>query len=149
MYRKKVSLVWMSALTMFVAIAIGANSASAQTEKVLHTFGAPGDGYNPAGGLVFDSEGNLFGPTSSGGTGAACGSSGCGTVFQLQPNPNGSWSETIIHSFDGTDGAHPSNPLIFDGQGNLYGTAACDLSYCYYEVASPTTFLMSLTARLG
>jgi uncharacterized repeat protein (TIGR03803 family) len=31
--------------------------------------------------------------------------------------------ETVLHSFDGTDGATPMSGVIFDSAGNLYGTA--------------------------
>ncbi len=120
-------------LITFVFALYSISTMQAQTFSVLYSFGAPADGYNPSGGVVFDSAGNLYGPTSSGGTGRACGDSGCGTVFQLINNSNGRWSEKVIHSFDGTDGAHPGNPLIFGDHGVLYGTAACDLTYCYYE----------------
>jgi len=106
---------------------------SAQTLTILHQFGSPGDGYNPVGSLTFDASGNLYGTTYFGPTASICQGDGCGTVFQLKPNGDGSWSESIILAFDGTDGAHPSNPLIFDSQGNLYGTAACSEDYCYNE----------------
>jgi uncharacterized repeat protein (TIGR03803 family) len=49
-------------------------------ETVLHTFaGGPADGGMPAGGLIRDAKGNLYGTTSSGGT------SGNGIVFKLTP----------------------------------------------------------------
>lgn len=44
-------------------------------------------------------------------------------VYQLTPNSDGTWSETIIHAFNGSDGAFPWSSLIFDSQGNLYGSA--------------------------
>jgi uncharacterized repeat protein (TIGR03803 family) len=38
---------------------------------------------------------------------------------------SGGWTETILYSFTGgNDGAFPLNTLIFDGAGNLYGTAS-------------------------
>src|ERR1700722_6859760 len=49
-----------------------APSGSGFTESVLYTFqGYPSDGEHPYGGLIFDSKGNLLGPTFNGG------SSGC------------------------------------------------------------------------
>ena len=30
--------------------------------------------------------------------------------------------ETVLHTFEGTDGAGPVSELAFDGSGNLYGT---------------------------
>ena len=45
-----------------------------------------------------------------------------GTVFELAPNPDGTWTETVIHKFDGNDGGEPYAPVVFDHRGNLYGT---------------------------
>jgi uncharacterized repeat protein (TIGR03803 family) len=89
-------------------------------ETVLYEFGAyDGDGVEPYSGLVFDSHGNLYGTTLFGGT------YGFGTVFELSPGVGGSWVESVLYSFSntGSDGAYPSSTLIFDGVGNLYGTA--------------------------
>jgi len=76
------------------------------------------DGFNPYAGLIFDQAGNLYGETYAGG-----GSSGDGTVFELTPNADGSWSEKVLHDFTGgADGSLPIGGLIFDRAGNLYGT---------------------------
>ena len=85
-------------------------------ETVLHDFQGT-DGATPAGGLIFDRAGNLYGTTSSGGT------HNNGTVFKLSPDASGEWSETVLHSFQGSpDGANPYAGLIFDRAGNVYGT---------------------------
>jgi uncharacterized repeat protein (TIGR03803 family) len=44
-------------------------------------------------------------------------------VFKLTPpeSPDGQWTETILHSFTGTDGVEPYIPLVFDKKGALYG----------------------------
>jgi len=91
---------------------------------VLHTFGV-GDGAYPHSALLFDSQGNLYGATTGGGSGAACASfDGCGTVFELLGN--GSWMEKVLYSFcalpNCVDGLEPSGPLARDASGNLYGT---------------------------
>ncbi len=45
-----------------------------------------------------------------------------GVIFKLSPNQNGTWSESIIYTFLGdTDGGFP-NALVFDKNGNLFGT---------------------------
>jgi uncharacterized repeat protein (TIGR03803 family) len=107
-----VSAVFMGAL-FFMASPL----AVAQTEKVLYSFKGGNDGTNPSTGLIADSAGNLFGTTTDGG------SAGCGIVFELKPSQGGGWTETVIYSFRcGADGAAPAASLIFDKEGNLYGT---------------------------
>jgi uncharacterized repeat protein (TIGR03803 family) len=87
-------------------------------ETLLYKFGSSGskDGAYPAGGLVFDAVGNLYGTTEHGGA------SNAGTVFELSPGSNG-WTETVLHSFGGSnDGTYPTSRLAIDAAGNLYGT---------------------------
>jgi uncharacterized repeat protein (TIGR03803 family) len=104
-------------IVTFLAIIGFATISFAASQKVLYSFTATkGDGAFPFAGLVFDANGNLYGTTNNGGP------SGDGVVFELSPNPNGEWSETVLHAFNWTDGAHPEANLIFDGAGNLYGT---------------------------
>jgi uncharacterized repeat protein (TIGR03803 family) len=91
------------------------NADGSWTESVLHSF-TGADGANPHAGLIFDAAGNLYGTTSNGGT------SNAGTVFKLTPNSDGSWKESVLHSFTGADGASPQAGLIFDAAENLYGT---------------------------
>ena len=44
-------------------------------------------------------------------------------------------TEQVLYSFqDGTDGAYPEAPLIFDGNGNLYGTNQLGGAYGYGAV---------------
>jgi uncharacterized repeat protein (TIGR03803 family) len=98
------------------------------TEQVVHSFNNDGqDGIAPNGTLIFDAAGkNLFGTTIAGGTGINCSVhyTGCGTVFELTPGAGGTWTEQVLHSFTGTDGAGPWANLIFDAAGNLYGTTS-------------------------
>jgi uncharacterized repeat protein (TIGR03803 family) len=89
------------------------------TEKTLHSFSANGtDGTSPSAGLIFDTVGNLYGTTQSGGA------NGGGTVFELSPSDHGSWGEKILYNFiyNGTGAYEPVAGLIFDASGNLYGT---------------------------
>jgi uncharacterized repeat protein (TIGR03803 family) len=110
----------LSVLGVMIGAAVGAR---AQTETVLHSFSGGKGGSAPSGGLVFDTAGNLYGTTLGGGNLQSCSNRGCGTVFQLSPVPQGSWTYTALHSFSGaSDGAYPDS-LVLDGAGNVYGTA--------------------------
>jgi uncharacterized repeat protein (TIGR03803 family) len=92
------------------------------TERALYHFKAGSDGLNPRAGLTFDSAGNLFGTTYQGGGINSC-SLGCGAVFELKSKGGGQWSESLPHSFsNGNDGTYPSAPLVFDANGNIFGT---------------------------
>jgi uncharacterized repeat protein (TIGR03803 family) len=88
------------------------------TESVLHNFiSQSADGTDPGRGLVFDSAGNLYGDTVTGGT------SNDGVVYELSPGAGGAWTETLLHTFTGgTDGTNPLCDLVLDSSGNVYGT---------------------------
>ena len=88
------------------------------TETVLYQFGGSSDGANPGyGDLTFDQAGNIYGTTFFGGMNAQ------GVVYKLTPS-GGGWTESAIHTFNGSsDGENPYSSVIFDGLGNLYGTA--------------------------
>ncbi len=83
------------------------------TESILYSFQGGSDGGIPYAGLIFDSSGNLYGATSSYGTG------GGGTVFELTPSGS-NWTYTVLYSFTG--GSGPWDSLVMDQNGNLYGT---------------------------
>jgi len=105
--------------------------ANPARERVLYSFGSTAtDGANPNTGLLPGSNG-LYGVTFEGGANLR------GTVFHLAPAANlaDPWIETILHNFNGTDGAFPSSELVMDSKGNLYGTTltggAFDLGTVY------------------
>jgi uncharacterized repeat protein (TIGR03803 family) len=103
------------------------NPDGSWTESVLHRF-TGADGHGPGGGLIFDAAGNLYGTTLDGGSSAAC-DGGCGVVFKLAPNPDGTWKESVLHSFTFADGATPYGELIFDAADNLYSTTSAGGAY--------------------
>ncbi len=107
------------------------NGDGTYSESVLYTFCSQSgctDGESPSSGLIEDASGNLYGTTSNGGViSSYCGNTiGCGTVFKLAPNGDGSYSESVLYSFCSqsgcTDGDDPGEGLIEDVSGNLYGT---------------------------
>ena len=106
-------------LLFAVALTLAVPASAEWKEKVLYSFqGGTNDGSVPAGGVVFDKQGNLYGATTDG-----------GMVYQLAPpaeqgNP---WTETVLYTFKGkqyNDGDLPNGGLLIDSQGNLYGVTA-------------------------
>ncbi len=100
---------------------------AASNGKIVHSFSGLGDGGDPATSLTFDTAGNGYGTTVNGG------SFGFGTVFELKRLSGGSFQEIVLYSFSGgTDGKNPYGGVIFDGNGNLFGTtvAGGDGGFC-------------------
>src|SRR5271166_201225 len=105
-------------------------SGSGWTESILYSFTGAADGANPYAGLISDQADNLFGATSTGGSGNG------GTVFELARS-NGSWEFNLLYSFTGASGQFAAGPvanLAFDSTGNLYGTTHGDGPYNYGAV---------------
>jgi len=105
-----------------VVFKLAPNSDGTWTESVLHSFTCGADGDSPEAGLIFDAVGNLYGTTLRGGSSTECFSVGCGVVFKLIPDPDGTWKECVVHSFLGY-GRGPRAPLLLDPAGHLYGTS--------------------------
>lgn len=123
------SLLALSLLRYFVVLIVVAlllpQAWSAPAFKAIYSFKGAHDGEFPAGTLVLDKSGNLFGSTLFGGTGncTAFQGNGCGTVFELKKQANGTWKHIVIYSFaGGDDGVQPNGGMVFDVNGNLYGT---------------------------
>ncbi len=93
--------------------------AGAWTFQTIHAFDGPG-GYKPLSGVLMDSSAKLYGTTPVGGTYHE------GAIFKLRRTSGGQWVVRRLHSFSkhGNDGKRPVAGLIFDGLGNLYGTAS-------------------------
>ena len=88
-------------------------------ETILYNLTGGVNGQYPVG-VTLDSTGNLYGVTIAGGS-PNC---GCGVVFKLAPQPGGQWQYTLLHTFEGIDGAQPDANLTIGPDGNLYGTTA-------------------------
>lgn len=92
------------------------------TYHTIHAFTDPRQGTSPLAGLAFDRAGNLYGTTQQG-AGLGCYGSGCGVVFKLSSQANGSWLYSVLYTFTGLgDGSLPQSSLMFAANGSLYGT---------------------------
>jgi uncharacterized repeat protein (TIGR03803 family) len=91
-------------------------------ETALYRFTNGTDGAYPAGGLIQDQVGNLYGGARLAGDSSCNPPYGCGTVFKLDSSGN----FTVLHTFTGglTDGASPAGALTLDAYGNLYGATS-------------------------
>jgi hypothetical protein len=103
------------------------------TERTLYQFRGGSDGGNPSSSLLLIN-GSLYGSTYVGGKVTSNCPLGCGTIYQLRPTSQGSWTETAIYTFqDKPDGASPYS-LVADATGSLYGLACCNGSSSQYNV---------------
>jgi len=98
------------------AFRLSPNANGSWKFTLLHTFAGGKDGSTPAGPLVLDQAGNLYGSTWYGGT------SNQGVVFKLAASPSGPWKETLVHTFGGCQDGGVPNGVVSDPSGNIYGT---------------------------
>ena len=97
----------------------------AWTETVLYNLRAASGG-NPYAGVTIGNGGVLYGTAFDGGTGTCTG--GCGVLFSLTPpvSPGSGWTETVLHRFQGADGANPAAGVTISKSGVIYGTTSID-----------------------
>ena len=112
---------------MGAVYSLSQNGSGNWVVTTLYSFkGAPADGSEPNGLFYIGAGGAIFGTTRMGGSGTSClfTSTGCGTVFELQPpaQTGGPWTESLLHSFQGSpDGAGPDSSVVRKA-GSFYGT---------------------------
>jgi len=87
-------------------------TSSGWVETILHTF-TSSEGWDPIGGLISDSSGNLYGATYGDGND--------GIVYELSPS-GGTRSFNVLYQLPG-NGDGPGGTLAMDAAGNLYGAA--------------------------
>lgn len=88
---------------------------AAGTITTRHHFVHGSGGVQPSSGLLQGIDGSFYGTTIEGG------SVNAGTIFKLDL----AGTLTVLHSFNGTDGAAPyMETLVQESDGSLYGTAA-------------------------
>jgi len=91
----------------------------------LYAFRGQPDAGFPYGGLAFDSTGNLYGTSYYGGA------NNLGSVYQLVPQPDGTWTETVLYSFKGgLDGSGSISNVVFSKTGSVYGTTSAGGASC-------------------
>ncbi|HXW69934.1 MAG TPA: choice-of-anchor tandem repeat GloVer-containing protein [Methylocella sp.] len=118
---------------------------AAPAEEVIYTFTGGADGAS-ADGVIFGKDGNLYGTTTSGGTG------GLGTAFTLSPAASGGWNKKTIYNFCSApvaglcpDGGYVRAPNVtFDSTGNLWGgvealNVANSFADAVFELVPPAT----------
>jgi len=120
-------------LATALLVLLAASAWAAPQYKVLHAFTGGNDGGGLWGSLVIDTYGNVYGTTISGGPKGKG-----GTVFQLSPQADGSWKHTLLYNFcsqsNCIDGGGSTAGLMFDPEGNLYGTTRSGGSKIYGTV---------------
>src|SRR3984957_14720544 len=94
---------------------------SAGAFKLLHKFNGATEGYTIPAGLVQGTDGNFYGATVYGGA------NGDGTIFKMTP----AGAVTVLHNFDGSDGAKGNWALVQDPNGNFYGATLSGGTYGY------------------
>ena len=112
-----------------------------RTLTVLYNFCAQSgctDGWGPHAALVQATDGNFYGTTTYGEANSACGTFGCGTVFNITAGA----TLATLHTFDDTDGAEPSDALLQATNGIFYGTT-------FGGGAFNAGTVFSLSVRLG
>ncbi len=106
------------------------NGNGGWNSTVIHSFtGGAKDGIGAQGTPVLDQAGNLYGTTTGGGP------RNYGTLYKLSPGKRGQWTEEIVHFF--SPGRHmgvvPFAGVVLDASGNIYGTAAFDGPFSFFE----------------
>jgi uncharacterized repeat protein (TIGR03803 family) len=108
-----------------VALVVAATTmATAQTYTDLYNFGTnPGDPASQTytGIIAQGRDGNLYSTAPNGGA------NNDGAVFKITP----SGTLTVVHSFDGTDGANPWAGLTMGTDGNFYGVTVVGGKFGY------------------
>ncbi len=111
-------------------------SGGGYAEETLYAFAGLRDGKFPSGPVLLGANGTVFGAAQAGGDNPACTlNGGCGTVYKLTPQANGTYHESSLYRFaGGKDGAYPSGPLLLQKNALLGVTAAGGSMNCAKEL---------------
>jgi uncharacterized repeat protein (TIGR03803 family) len=100
---------------LFLTLLATSYKATAQNFKLLHSFDCTTGAFEPYGGIVFDTSGNLYGTTPGGGDADAA-------IFKLTAS-GGRWTYTLLHTLTLGEGSAIAATLAVDQAGHLYGTS--------------------------
>jgi uncharacterized repeat protein (TIGR03803 family) len=103
---------------------------------LLHSF-SDSDGRSPFAAVTLDSGGNIYGTASIGGKTPVC-PNGCGTVFELSPNSDGSYDFNVLYTFSSVKYSYPQTSLVLDAAGNLYGLGGLPVEPGFMFEISPS-----------
>jgi len=114
------TLTWITALTLFTALAIASPAQTVTTIVKFDGTASPQGGWDSGNAgltsLVQGRDGNLWGTTEAGSTSAS------GTIFKMTPQGK----LTTLHIFhpliNSTDGQFPQSGIVLSTSGNFYGT---------------------------
>lgn len=100
-------------------LAFSIHVAAQDAFQLLHSFTFGVDGAHPSAALAVNAEGSVVYGTAQDG-----GSFDHGNVFRLVRTTEG-WRGAVLHSFgQGNDGWYPQAGVVFDKNGNMYGTTS-------------------------
>ncbi len=127
-------LITLSKALSIAFVCVTAIVSPAQTFTTLLSFNGTNGAYPYVMSLVQGTDGNLYGTTYQGGTGANCTLyGGCGTVFKITTTG----TLTTLYNFcsqpDCADGFQPAAGLVLATNGNFYGTTYQGGTGCAYE----------------
>ncbi|HEY2476342.1 MAG TPA: choice-of-anchor tandem repeat GloVer-containing protein [Candidatus Cybelea sp.] len=93
-------------------------TGSGWTERVLYSFGGTTDGSAPAGGVIADRSGNLYGTTYK------FDGDNDGVAFELRKRAHGLWKDSVLYTFTNNGGGEdPYAGLIMSSNRKLFGAA--------------------------
>jgi len=133
-----------NAATCGVVFELTPNGDGTWSETVIHAFSGTPDGGEPEGALAYDATTDSFYGTTQQGGNTAC---NCGTVYQLSPNGDGTWSESIVYTF--LSPGEPTGGVTIDAQDNLYGVNFATEGYVYEISGGQFSVIASLFEPIG
>ncbi len=118
MFRERIQRYVINAGLSLALATAGGSAASATNLTILYGFNL-NKAWSPRGDLLLDGSGNLYGAAYYGGKNVY---PGYGAIYELSTSGAISYLYNFCKREGCTDGSNPTGPLIWDSNGNLYGT---------------------------